>query len=502
MLGIGLLLFLLIVIQVGWLNKVRAMERKDTDARIQKALDKTAQQLENNINCFEAYTKFYVNPTDRFYLVKQVNDTARHSASKDTMTIVYNPSGMFPDTAILTDRVGGFSFPVLAEVQFNFHIPFSEAENQSLQKNAVLDTEKAHTYKDIIRNKLGIASLLNTGLADSLLHRNLEEQHISGARFGYGFTDGTSQSTAFAKRVADTGVFLKSPYSVTLFRNNQFLRPYKMSVVFMDLDAGNGFVWWLLLSIGIILLLSVAFLLFTRLFLRQRRLSEMKSDFINNLTHEFNTPMANIALAVETLNSNGLHDQKVSRILNIISSESYRLRENIERTLQVATIDQGRMRLQKETIDLVQLISTMLEGYQSQCEQHGGHISFEHGTRAVVYGDEVHLLNCLCNLLDNAIRYRKGPPLIIISLQEVSDDVILTVSDNGIGMNADTQRHIFEKFYRAHQGDVHNTKGFGLGLNYVKGIISLHGGRINVRSKLGEGSTFIIHLPKATYVNN
>jgi two-component system phosphate regulon sensor histidine kinase PhoR len=212
--------------------------------------------------------------------------------------------------------------------------------------------------------------------------------------------------------------------------------------------------------------------------------------------------MANIALALETINGHASHDPRLSRILNIISTESYRLRENIERTLQVATLEQGRMEIRKEPVDLVALINTVLSGYQSQCEQLGGSITFRYEGSAAVYGDEVHLLNCLCNLLDNAIRYRNGPPGIEVLLQSSAHELLLQVSDKGIGMSMETQRHIFEQFYRAHQGDLHNTKGFGLGLNYVKGIVSLHGGRITVRSRLGEGSTFIIHLPKAVYATS
>lgn len=497
MAGIALLLAALVLIQIGWLGKVRAMELRDTDARIHRALDKTAIELEQNINCFEGYTKAFINTGEPFYILHRVVDSLQHTSHMDTLTVVYNPSGLFPDTTILTDKIVRFQFPVLSEVQLNFHIPFSPSDQLRLQQMGVIDTVKPKTYRDLILNKRSIASLLNAGSADSLLKHNFMLQHLDTAHYCYGFI-GLAGNTEFAKRVDDSLALSKSPYSASLFTNNQFIGPRKLAVLFLA-PQGTSFVWWLLLSVCIILLLSLAFLLFARLYLRQRRLSEMKSDFINNLTHEFNTPMANIALALETINGNGGQDPKMSRILNIISTESYRLKENIERTLQVATLEQGRLQIQKERVDLVALVNTVLSGYQSQCEELGGSITFRHEGDGTLHGDEVHLLNCMCNLLDNAIKYRSGAPHIDILLQASSYELLLQVSDNGIGMTAETQRHIFEQFYRAHQGDLHNTKGFGLGLNYVRGIISLHGGRIAVRSKPGEGSAFIIHLPKAAY---
>ena len=165
-------------------------------------------------------------------------------------------------------------------------------------------------------------------------------------------------------------------------------------------------------------------------------------------------------------------------------------------------VEKGSLQLRKELLDVGTLINTIIAGFQAQCEQLDGSIQFEQAGKAVVYGDEVHLINSICNLLDNAIRYRAGAPQIRISLSSDARSITLQIADNGIGMSAETQRHIFEKFYRAHHGDVHNTRGFGLGLNYVKGIVMLHGGDIGVQSRPGKGSTFTIHLPNADESDN
>jgi len=209
--------------------------------------------------------------------------------------------------------------------------------------------------------------------------------------------------------------------------------------------------------------------------------------------------MANISLAIETLQENGLaSNPKVNRVMSIISAESGRLRDNIERALHVATMERGTFQLHKENIDLVPIINTVVSAYQLQCEQLDGKIKYSHVDSAVIFGDETHLVNCACNLLDNAIKYRQGPPEISIGLEKRDNYIILSVADNGKGMTSEVQKHIFEKFYRAHEGDVHNTKGFGLGLSYVEGIIDAHNGKIEVHSKVGYGTTFIIYLPKAS----
>jgi two-component system phosphate regulon sensor histidine kinase PhoR len=142
------------------------------------------------------------------------------------------------------------------------------------------------------------------------------------------------------------------------------------------------------------------------------------------------------------------------------------------------------------------MINTVLETYRLKCEQLDGSITFIHPPKAIIHGDETHLVNCVCNLLDNAVKYRRDIPLIEILLAESPDSFGLSITDNGIGMNAETQQYIFEKFYRAHTGVRHDTKGFGLGLSYVKGIVETHGGKVAVESKKGVGTRFIIHLPK------
>jgi two-component system phosphate regulon sensor histidine kinase PhoR len=494
--GIGLLLLSLIGIQVHWLKRTAAMNQDEMTARVNKALERSKTALENSVSCIEGYSKTFLDTNERFFILKQ-HIGANNNLISDTLPVLYDPLifGLKADS-LISEKDGKFIMPLSFELKLNFRYPFNPTENYLLHQNNVLDLKPGSTFKGIVTSKLGIASLINMKFADSIILNYLGKEHINAVGFGYGFLSPKSKRIFYSKQVKDTVALANSPYSSELFSENKFLTPYRLSVILPAYDKTFSFDWGLILSIGIILLITAAFYLFGRLYIRQTQLSDMKTDFINNLTHEFNTPMANIGLAIETLGENSIADNpKLSRIINIISSESSRLRENIERILQVAILEEGNLHIQKEPIDLVPLITTVLASYQLHCEDLGGDVCFTHPAEAIVLGDEVHLLNCICNLLDNAVKYRLGKPKIEIKLTASGNKILLEVRDNGIGMNHETLQHIFEKFYRAHQGNIHNTKGFGLGLNYVKGIIERHSGKITVQSKPGAGTKFTIQLP-------
>jgi signal transduction histidine kinase len=499
--AISILMITLTGIQVYWLKKNAAMQQKETNARINKAIENAGNELEHKINCIEGYSKSFIDTTDRFYMIKQHTEKGNQPVSQDTLQVVFDPFtlGLKKDT-LIADNSGKYSYPFSLEMKLNFHFPFSKMESNLLHQNNFLNIKTARTFQEAMASKLSITSLLNMRFADSIIFENLKKQQINSAAFGFGFLGGKNNRILFSSRVNDSMALKKSAYFTDLFADNKFMSPYRLAIVLPFSDDMFMFNGVLLLAVGIILLLTAAFYLFGRLYIRQTQLSEMKTDFINNLTHEFNTPMANIGLAVETLNDyRTAHNPKIAQVIRILSSESFRLRENIERILQVATLEKCNLHLEKEMIDLVPLVTTVITGFQLQCEELGGSISFTYPDHAMVSGDEVHLLNCICNLLDNAIKYRQHTPVIEIVLAESGGKVYLQVIDNGIGMSHETQQHIFEKFYRAHQGNIHNTKGFGLGLNYVKGIIDLHSGKIIVQSKAGSGSKFTIQLPAAEH---
>lgn len=496
--GISLLLLTLITIQFVWIKDAARAEAKEKELHIMQALKDTEHNLLEANTCFAYFTKAYLTTNEGIYMLRQTWDGKKYNGAPDTVDMFYDYDryGSVPNPAapfkFADFRARG---PVQAEISIRFHLYLDEDTTPFMQERELITHTTKQNFRTANYNQRPIEQILDMQIIDSILGAELKKQRIYGD-YAFSFTDAINNKVEYAKDIEEHTP--AAVYKATVFEGHTFLKPYIISVFLKDKTDGYTSRGWLLFSAGVILLLIFSFYSFIRMYLRQVKLWEMRSDFIQNLTHEFNTPMANISLAIETMQEQrAAEDTKLDKVLKIISAESFRLRENIERTLQTVTIEKGTLQLRKESVDLTAMVYTVLSTYQLQCEQLGGHISYHYTKTAIVYGDETHLLNCLCNLLDNALKYRKDKPEIKIDLEEKDNHILLSISDNGIGMTPTTQKHIFEKFYRAHQGNIHNTKGFGLGLTYVKSIIEAHNGNITVWSKPGHGSKFTITLPKA-----
>jgi two-component system, OmpR family, phosphate regulon sensor histidine kinase PhoR len=248
------------------------------------------------------------------------------------------------------------------------------------------------------------------------------------------------------------------------------------------------------------LVIISAFALTVYTMLRQKKLSEIKNDFINNMTHEFKTPIATISLAVDALKNPKVigNPEKLTYFSSIIKEENQRMNRQVETILKSALMDRQEIQLNKKPLHVHQIIEDVADNFILRLQEKGGdmeiHLDAEHD---LIDGDEVHINNLVNNLLDNAVKYSKEnvPPHINLSTSSNAKKFIIRIEDNGIGMTRETVRRIFEKFYRAHTGNLHNVKGFGLGLSYVKTVIEGHDGTIKPESTLGKGSIFTIELP-------
>ena len=297
---------------------------------------------------------------------------------------------------------------------------------------------------------------------------------------------------------------LASKFRAQMFPNDLFASEEHYLVVhFPKHDGGLS-----LAAIGSEVSLSAIFLLmivgcfgFTLVaLLKQKKLSDMKTDFINNMTHELKTPIATISIASEALKDTHVRSegQRVERFVNIIHDENKRLAGHVEKVLQAAQMDRGDLKLNLTTTDVHTLVETAAESLTLQLEQKNGSIELHlDAANPCVEADETHLTNVIFNLLDNANKYTPDAPHLVISTRNTAQGIAFTVQDNGIGMTREAQKHIFEKFYRVPTGNRHDVKGFGLGLNYVQTIVEAHGGSISVKSDLGKGSTFEVLLPFA-----
>ena len=241
-----------------------------------------------------------------------------------------------------------------------------------------------------------------------------------------------------------------------------------------------------------------AFYVTVNALVRQKKLSEIKNDFINNMTHEFKTPLATISLAVDALrNEKVVQDRNKSEYFTgIIKEENKRMNKQVETILQASLLDRQEQQLNRKSLHAHVIIQEAMENFQLQLEGKGGRSELHLNAKDdQIFADEVHFTNIITNLIDNAVKYSKDNLLIKITTHSTPKNLVIRIEDNGIGMSKETQRRIFEKFYRAHTGNLHNVKGFGLGLSYVKTIVEAHEGRIKVDSTVGRGTCFTLELP-------
>ena len=257
--------------------------------------------------------------------------------------------------------------------------------------------------------------------------------------------------------------------------------------------------WWMIVaSIVFTSIIILAFAVTVRTLFNQKKISEIKSDFINNMTHELKTPLATISLAIDALtNEKVIHDaDKIKIYSSMIKEENKRMNKQVEKILQAARLEKEEIKLNLQRLDTHQAINKVADNLALQVQEKNGTLTLNlNAVNHIIEADEVHFSNIIFNLLDNAMKYANGIPRIAVETATANGMLQIKVKDNGIGMDKETQSRIFEKFYRAHTGNIHNVKGFGLGLSYVKAIVDAHEGKIKVERTPGKGSTFTISLP-------
>jgi two-component system phosphate regulon sensor histidine kinase PhoR len=258
--------------------------------------------------------------------------------------------------------------------------------------------------------------------------------------------------------------------------------------------------WRIATSILFTIVILAAFFLTVRTMLRQKKLGEIKNDFINNMTHEFKTPIATISLAVDAMrNEKVIQDrEKLGYFSGIIKEENQRMNRQVETILKASQLERQEVDLNLKPVHVHEVIKDVVDNFALQLESKNGKVEMQlNAANDLIDADEVHFSNLVNNLVDNAMKYAKDnvPPVIKLTTQSNGKNFTMRIEDNGIGMNRETLKRIFERFYRAHTGNVHNVKGFGLGLSYVKTMVEAQHGDIKAESTLGKGSTFTVDLP-------
>lgn len=340
---------------------------------------------------------------------------------------------------------------------------------------------------------------INTYKLDTLIRQELLKRGID-LGYEFGIWKGDSSKLVFTNASLSPDALLNSKFRILLFPNDIVSKP---DFLLLNLPHRMKYVLasiWMMLAGSILFTFIIVFIFsYTiNVIIRQKKLSDIKSDFINNMTHEFKTPIATISLAVDSIRDQRVasNPEKLEYFSRIIKEENKRMNAQVENVLQMAQIDKGEFKIHPEELNLHQIIQKAVELIALQVENRQGKIRLDlHATLPVIYGDSIHLSNVIFNLVDNANKYSPGTPQIFIATENIEQGIIVTVRDQGMGMNKEVQKRIFDKFYRVSTGNIHDIKGFGLGLSYVKAVIEQHQGWIKVDSEPGQGSTFTFFLP-------
>lgn len=383
--------------------------------------------------------------------------------------------------------------------QFNTEVNLSDdALDKILKTNIKIDLMN-QAFEELAEGQQEIMDRLDTAVVRTLMKRQLLEKGIS-ENFELGIQSGSGELIAFGS-LPNPQVLLHDGLQSKLFPNDILGNDNFIYVYFPEKSSHVFRQVWLPISSSLVFILVIVWCFYyaIRVILRQKALSDTKNDFINNMTHEFKTPLATVSLAVEALQDPELSNQEAfrGRYLGIIKEENKRLVGQVEKVLQAAALDKNEFNLKIETLHLPSLIQACIDQIGLQVEKSGGKIELLIEMQdPYLDGDHFHLSHIFNNLLDNATKYSPANPMIRVTVKEEGAAVCILLQDQGIGMSREAVKKIFDKFYRVPTGNVHDVKGFGLGLSYVKTMLEAHKGTISVQSELGKGSTFTINLPK------
>ncbi|MDX6181539.1 HAMP domain-containing sensor histidine kinase [Flavobacterium sp. Fl-77] len=417
----------------------------------------------------------------------------------------YDLSGSLFDKKFSSDRFKNFSSKRLTEIYNNNNSIDNNTLNQSIIPDVKIEKEgnldilnKAQmqiSYKDYA-SALPINERITKEKVKNLLKKELEEHGVK-TKFEFGI-----YSSGIATKIKSDGFHFDkdATYNTPVFADNEGNSKYELLVTFPNKKKFllSDLVSITILSIIFTLIIIVAYTSALNQLLRQKHISEIKTDFINNMTHEFKTPIATINLALDAIkNPKIIEDkEKVFRYLQMIRDENKRMHAQVENVLRISKLEKKELDITKEPTAIHDIIEDAIEHVNLILEDRNGTVvKHLNAARTTCLINEVHFTNVLVNILENAIKYSPDIPEIEIFTENVKDMILIKVKDNGLGMSKIAQKRVFEKFYREHTGDLHNVKGHGLGLAYVKRIVEDHNGQVYVESEKGKGSTFIIKIP-------
>lgn len=483
-------------LQWYWVQKSYELQKEEFDQQVNRAINQAIDQLS------KSETKRFLVNKER--TPSKVNVVVKQSES-DTNTEIKEQQFIFDHSDEEEKLESGASTLVIEQViEGSDSVETISITNVWTPDTMRIDTfitkerihERIAVFGDVVEELLLEELTSNVPIAERLERNNLDSL-LSSAFQSEGL------ATPYTYEVVDNGEIAEpEAYTRQLFPYELNAHKHLLAVHFPDQQSYvlRSMLWLLLGSLGLILLTCLTFAALLIHIRNQKRISQMKSDFLNNMTHEFKTPLATISLAVDSIKHPATRQQpeRINVLANIIMQENQRMNAQVERVLQVARLDRQETELQLEPADLNQLVTEVLEQMQLQFNESKAEVVVNlHTTALPVNVDVLHVKNAVRNLLDNAVKYSRETPKITVKTTLNEEQVVLEISDEGIGMSEEQKYKAFDQFYRVTSGNLHDTKGFGLGLYYVQQIVSLHEGIVDIESTLGQGTQVQLKLPKA-----
>ncbi|MBL7928563.1 MAG: HAMP domain-containing histidine kinase [Bacteroidia bacterium] len=538
----------IVLLQVYWIRHDYQMKEQQFDRQVQDALNHTIQKADTR-QVLNFISRKYLGFESDSNFWKAMDSTLAEKKIFEEDLMLKNADSSFSEqlplsetNVLLRDSIfnRGHSqqekliirSDSLHEVTEIDHVRITEkqsAEDKMVLKNELLQAEvekkRIRLEQELTRMKVKLSSKVArvnevmTGIALSYAASEDDPlQHISIAEidtilskefryrgieipYSFGILNSKADTVISGRDTITADALRQSRYSIELFPNELYSKGLMLLVHFPSRAAFVLGTMWIMLSASALFTLTIIFVFIytVNMLLKQKKISEIKSDFINNMTHEFKTPIATIALAIDAINNPKISadKEKVGYYSNIIREENRRMNRQVETILQTAMFEKSDFNIKKDTVNLHELIQKATDNIRVQVASRNGTIITSFNSASpIIEGDELLLTTAIVNLLDNANKYSPGEPEITVTTEDREHGIVLSIADKGMGMDKETMERIFEKFYRKTSGNIHDVKGFGLGLNHVKSIVNAHGGEIKVTSEPGKGSCFSIYFPK------
>ena len=500
----------IITVQIFWIRSSIELKEEQFSTSVKFALSRVSENIQKRE--FRDNISRYAPMIDSMQKSKESNvrdfvfqqiDTSRNEVFTFRQSILES-SYQSQFSPFEADTVNFRTFLSREETQVE-KIEFNSKDFSELSpKDRMVKIERLDRY-----DKLELEGIFKNIVSRTPIHDRVSNNEIRlnldnelrardvNTKFEYGvFSDGLITKVKSAKFVEQRGF----TYKVPLFLTDEDISDYQLYVSFPDKKEYilSTMSWILVLSAIFIFIIIVSFASAVYQLIRQKQISEIKTDFINNMTHEFKTPIATINLAIDSIkNPRILKDEaKVIRYAEMIREENKRMHAQVENVLRISKLEKNQLDLTKDVFDMHQIIDEAISHFDLIMKDREGLIdkNFQ-AIQSEVLASKFHLTNVIMNVIDNAVKYSKDEPKVYVSTENAGNFIVVKITDEGIGMSKNVQRKIFNKFYREQTGNIHNVKGHGLGLSYVKSIVEKHQGQVFVESEKGKGSSFTIKIP-------